>query len=533
MASGKQTPRQKMINLMYLVFIAMLALNMSKEVLSAFGSINEKLVSSNTSYEEKNKKKLGKLKDDAKGENTEFKIAYERAAAAHQLSKTYNDYIVQQKKKLEEQVDDPKDYETMDQSNFLDELYYKSGKLTEAGQEFLTQMDTYKNGMVTLLGDTNTDVVDDLNANFDSGDITGGDGVIKNYISYNYVGFPLVSSLTKMTQIQNDINKVENELLSSENEEALEIGSDIEKNYETVMTTSRGAYYTNTTFDGMLSLGRVDASTKPIRVELLVDGKEIKENQYEFDGGRLVLKVGTGSVGDHEITGKLIYLQKGKEVEVLVDKKFTTINKPKSASIELTKMNVVYRGVSNPMTIKFAGVQDNQVKASAPGLSKQKGSDDIECATSKVTFSHILTPRSGGCVTVNVSGTLPGGEVVRDSKKFRIKDIPRPAGTIAGESALDGIILMGRGQIEKGRVRAKIPDFDFDLNINVSGFTFIVPGQPVVEVIGKKLNAQGLAALRKAKPGMLLTITNIKANIVGKSDYKLQNIPAIQMELLD
>ena len=67
----------------------------------------------------------------------------------------------------------------------------------------------------------------------------------------------------------------------------------------------------------------------------------------------------------------------------------------------------------------------------------------------------------------------------------------------------------------------------------MSGFTFIVPGQPVVEVIGKKLNAQGLAALRKAKPGMLLTITNIKANIVGKSDYKLQNIPAIQMELLD
>ncbi len=37
MAGGKLTPRQKMINLMYLVFIAMLALNMSKEVLSAFG----------------------------------------------------------------------------------------------------------------------------------------------------------------------------------------------------------------------------------------------------------------------------------------------------------------------------------------------------------------------------------------------------------------------------------------------------------------------------------------------------------------
>jgi len=47
MAGGKQTPRQKMINLMYLVFIAMLALNMSKEVLSAFGLMNEQFESSN------------------------------------------------------------------------------------------------------------------------------------------------------------------------------------------------------------------------------------------------------------------------------------------------------------------------------------------------------------------------------------------------------------------------------------------------------------------------------------------------------
>ena len=43
MAGGKQTPRQKMINLMYLVFIAMLALNMGKEVLNAFGMMNERL----------------------------------------------------------------------------------------------------------------------------------------------------------------------------------------------------------------------------------------------------------------------------------------------------------------------------------------------------------------------------------------------------------------------------------------------------------------------------------------------------------
>ena len=48
MAGGYLSPRQKMINLMYLIFIAMLALNMSKEVLSAFGLMNEQFTESNT-----------------------------------------------------------------------------------------------------------------------------------------------------------------------------------------------------------------------------------------------------------------------------------------------------------------------------------------------------------------------------------------------------------------------------------------------------------------------------------------------------
>jgi gliding motility-associated protein GldM len=533
MASGKQTPRQKMINLMYLVFIAMLALNMSKEVLSAFGSINEKLVSSNTSYEEKNKEKLGKLKDASEGENTEFKIAYERAAAAHQLSKTYSDYLATQKELL---LDNPKfvndstglktEYEVMDQSNFLDELYYKSGKLTEAGQEFLTQMDTYKNGMVTLLGDTNRDVVADLNANFDSGDITGGDGVTKNYISYNYVGFPLVSSLTKMTQIQNDINKVENELLSSENEEALEIGNNIKKNYETVMTTSRGAYYANTTFDGMLSLGRIDASTKPTRVELLVDGKEIKENQYEFDGGRVVLKVGTGSVGPHSITGKLIYLQNGNEVEVLVDKKFTTINKPNAATISADKMNVVYRGVSNPMTITFAGIQDKDIRANAPGLSRVKGS------SYKMNVTNVRDTK----VNISVSGKLPGGATVSDKATFRIKDIPAPQGLLRGQPAPKGkSFKIPSSSLVNAKIGAGMdPDtFDFKLPIKVEGFTLKIPGEPEIRVTGNRFNDRAKSALNQVEPGVIVFITNIKAVLASGSDYKLPPISQMLIEVAD
>ena len=517
MAGGKQTPRQKMINLMYLVFIAMLALNMSKEVLSAFGSINEKLDRANTSYESKNTLALAEISKKA-DENDEFKAAAATANAASQLSKTYNDYIALQKEMLLSEVEDNTDYETMDTSGYLDALYYEGGKITQAGQEYLDQMDTYKNGMVALLGDTNPTLTSQINVDFSSADIIDGDGVTKNYISYNYVAFPLVSSLTKMTQIQNDIKSVENELFSTLLSGNLKALAKMD-NYETVMTTSKGAYYTGSTFDGMLSLGRVDASTKPARVELLVDGKEIKANQFDYDGGRVVLKVGTGSVGDHKITGKLVYMQDGNEVEVLVDKKFTTINKPNNATIAADKMNVVYRGVSNPMTITFAGIQDNKIRANAAGLTRVKGS------------AYAMNPGGGREVTINVSGTLPDGDPVRDSATFRIKDIPRPTGTIRGEDGDGGCVRMQRQGLEKSSVGAALQDFDFDLKLNVTGFSFKVSGQPTIKVNGRKLNSQASGALKRAKRGETLQIFDITANIAGNSSYKLKKISPICIEL--
>ena len=517
MAGGKQTPRQKMINLMYLVFIAMLALNMSKEVLSAFGSINEKLDRANTSYESKNTLALAEISKKA-DENDEFKAAAATANAASQLSKTYNDYIALQKEMLLSEVEDNTDYETMDTSGYLDALYYEGGKITEAGQEYLDQMDAYKNGMVALLGDTNPTLTSQINVDFSSADIIDGDGVTKNYISYNYVAFPLVSSLTKMTQIQNDIKSVENELFSTLLSGNLKALAKMD-NYETVMTTSKGAYYTGSTFDGMLSLGRVDASTKPARVELLVDGKEIKANQFEYDGGRVVLKVGTGSVGDHKITGKLVYMQDGNEVEVLVDKKFTTINKPNNATIAADKMNVVYRGVSNPMTITFAGIQDNKIRANAAGLTRVKGS------------AYAMNPGGGREVTINVSGTLPDGDPVRDSATFRIKDIPRPTGTIRGEDGDGGCVRMQRQGLEKSSIGAALQDFDFDLKLNVTGFSFKVSGQPTIKVNGRKLNSQASGALKRAKRGETLQIFDITANIAGNSGYKLKKISPICIEL--
>ena len=81
-------------------------------------------------------------------------------------------------------------------------------------------------------------------------------------------------------------------------------------------------------------------------------------------------------------------------------------------------MNVVYRGVPNPMTISIPGIPNNKVSASAPGLNKQSGS------------KYVMNPGTGRTVTITASGTLPDGQRISTKSEFRIKDIPRPTGAI-------------------------------------------------------------------------------------------------------
>jgi gliding motility-associated protein GldM len=523
MAGGKLSARQKMINLMYLVFIAMLALNMSKEVLSAFGSINEKLSRANNNYDTKNTIALADLTAKS-SENEKAKETADIAKQASELSKNYVSYIESQKDLLKASVDDATDYETMDTSSLLDQTYFEGGNITEAGQKYIDEMDTYRNGMISLIGDSNPALADQIKNDFDTADVTVGEGpsaTTQNFISYNFVGFPMISSITKMTQTQNDVKTVENELMSkllAGNLKALTNISDA--NYETVMTTTKGAYYSSDKFDGVLGLGRVDESTKPERVELKIDGRPIGEDQYEFLGGRVALKMNAGSVGEHKITGNLIYMQDGEEVVVKVEKTYTTIGKPNSATIAADKMNVVYRGVSNPMTIDFAGIDPNKVKATAAGLSRTSGT------------SYTMTPGTGREVTINVNATLPnGGGAVSDSKKFRIKDIPRPTGAIRGETGDGGCVRMQRAGLERSTVSAILEDFDFDLKLNVTGFSFKVNGQPTIKVNGRKLNSQASGALRRAKRGETVQIFDITANIAGNSGYKLKKISPICIEL--
>ena len=119
MASGKQTPRQKMINLMYLIFIAMLALNMSKEVLAAFGLMNAKLETSNEKADANNLAYFEGLETKASEDAIKYGPLYEKAKTVKQLSQEYYEYLEELKKGMLADQEDPNNYVVMDKSDYL------------------------------------------------------------------------------------------------------------------------------------------------------------------------------------------------------------------------------------------------------------------------------------------------------------------------------------------------------------------------------------------------------------------------------
>lgn len=510
-----------MINLMYLIFIAMLALNMSKEVLAAFGLMNAKLETSNAKADANNLAYFDGLKTKASEDNLKYGPLFEKAQEVKQLSQEYYKYLEELKKGMLADQEDPHNYVVMDKSDYLDQKFFQGDNLAPEGQKFLSNLENYREKILTTLPESMSEIKGAVQTRFETGDENGKvtrlrDNIKVDWMNYHFEGYPLVASLTKITQLQADIKATEQEVLKGLLEGNLTEAVSL-KNFSTLLEQEKSVFYSGEKFQGSIVVGKTDKTAKPESAKLTLDGRELQEGRdYELEAGGVKLLISAGAAGDHELEGELIYMQDGNEVPVAVKNTFSTINKPNAAVIAADKMNVVYRGVANPMTISIPGIPDNKVSASAPGLSRRSGS------------KYVMNPGTGREVTINASGVLPDGTRISTPATFRIKDIPRPGGTVRGEA---GSIKMPRRNLEISTIGAMLEDFDFDLNLAVSGFKFKVPGQPTVVVNGNKLDARAKSALKRASRGDAVQVFDIQAYITNNRSYKLKKVSPVVVEL--
>ncbi len=509
MAGGKLSARQKMINLMYLVFIAMLAMNMSKQVLSAFGFMNEKITDANVSAETKNVATYASLATKASEQPDKFGDLNKGAQQIQALSIDFNNHLEKMKQDLLADIEDPTNYESMDGEDVGNNYFFKGDGFSEAGQQYVDKINNYREKVGAALGDKYKGIVERVNKRFDTSDqdVEGGK---QPWLKNRYEGFPLITTITNITQMQADVKSTEAEMLTAMVQGQLE--SEVSMtNYTTILVPETPATLQGNNFKGKVVLGRYDASLKPHKV--IINGKEITN----IEGGGAVLDFPSGNVGENEIKGKFVFKENGEDVEIPINTSYAVVAKPNSAVISADKMNVVYRGVQNPITISMPGVPDNAVKASAAGLRKVSG-----------IGKYMMSPGKGREVNINVSAKLPDGTPVTSSQKFRIKDIPAPAATARNEY---GVIKMPKTTLQKVTIGAMIPDFVFDLKLNISGFSVKVPGSPTVKVKGRKFNAAAIRALGKARKGDIVTIFDVKASLQGNSGYYLKKVNPLSIQI--
>ncbi|MDC1504463.1 gliding motility protein GldM [Winogradskyella sp.] len=521
MAGGKQSARQKMINLMYLVFIAMIAMTMSKEVLSAFGLMNTKFDSANELAIVSNDGILTQLNSQAEEKPENFAVANEKAKQISIISDEFykflgtvkeNDIVKAGKYEREENGELP--FEEMDKGDKLNELWFTGDRYTKRGDEVVARIQKYKDDIKAVLPQEGkwAPVIQGFEKRFSLEEVVDGEGIKKKWLDYHFQGFPAIASYTKLTAMQNDVKATETNIYNGFLGNLVSDATSL-KNYKAIVLADKSAFFAGEKFQGRVVLGKY---ANVIPTKMSVSGNDIDLTDAIDSTGAAKLDFRVGNVGEHTIDGKFTFLEDGQPLEIPIIGNYVVVPRPNSATISADKMNVVYRGVDNPMTISFAGVPDNKVRANGNGL-KPLGNG-----------KYVMKAGSGKEVTINVSATLDDGTSANDSKTFRIKDIPAPTGVIAGQT---GLVKLPKRNVEIGTVAAKLEDFVFDLPVVVTSFKIKVPGQPTVNVVGTKMNSQAKSAINKARRGDNITIFEIKAKIQGNASYRLKNVSPVIVEV--
>lgn len=493
-----------MINLMYLVFIAMLALNMSKEVLSAFGLMNEQFESANVEATKSNEALYEALAQKA-AENQSFAPAKALSEKVKGISNQFYTYLEKLKgditKEIERGENGKLPYEAMDKGDKIDEGWFEGDGYSAKGKEIVATIEKYKNDMKAAIGkDVKYNaIIKELDNKFNTSDVVDGEGVKKMYLDYHYKGFPSIASLTKLTAMQNNVKVMEANVYNLALGKAAIEATSMSK-YKAIVVLDKNAYFQGEKVTGKVVLGRYDENTKPTSFQ--------GPGKIDPATGQAVIDMTAGSVGEQTIKGKFNFLEDGKNVPLEFEGTYVVVPRPNSATISADKMNSVYRGVENPMSISFAGIADSDVTASAPGLKKtgQQGK-----------YVWNVTGLSGTSAVVTVSGKLPDGKTVSDKKTFNIRPIPQPVPTLRGKA---GSGKGNKNDLSSSTINVTFPDFVFDLTANVQSFEVYIPGSPAIICQGNRFSGPALAAINKCKRGDVVVINNIETTISGASGYR-------------
>ncbi|MCB0552036.1 MAG: gliding motility protein GldM [Phaeodactylibacter sp.] len=492
-------PRQLMINLMYLVLTALLALNISAEVMNAFFTLDKGIKQSNGIIENTNLTLLGNIQKQADAYKNEKNDQF--LAAAKDVKKTADEfvtYIDDLKKELfdaaggasEKNPDQPKRIKDKDvTTRLLVGLEKQPGK----GYELEQKIRDTRTKLEELVG-KDPATVSSMPLAIDDEAVKKSDK--KDWVEYNFFQMPVAAVFPILTKIQNDAKASSttalNYLLGKVAGEDIKFDA-----FEPVVSASKGYVIRGEKYTADVFLSAFSTSAGD-NTRISVNGSNLPVKD-----GKATYETTTSGIGTKKYSVKIDVVNPITNEVKSYTKEFEYEVGERSVAVSAEKMNVFYIGVDNPVVVSAAGISSNDLSVSISG-----GGGSIKKVGSANYVVNVTTP--GDC-RVNVSG---GG--LRDSKPFRVKRIPDPVARLSKSSGG----AMGNGEFKaQGGVGAFLDNFDFDATCQIQGFTlvYVASRQDPVEIInaGARYNDAAQRMVQKAKPGDIYYFDDVKARCPG------------------
>ena len=492
MALGRETPRQRLINILYLVLLALLALNVPDSILDAFKNINNSLETSKSNVSNSVQQlftafESTKLKD----EPERARPIYDKAKNAQAIIADLNNYINGIKEEFTKQGGgiSEKTGDLAKRANQDIAPNYMINK--KVGAELKNKINTTRSKLLALLTpEEQKSVSFSLEAKDPEKAVNGK----RKWEEINFGnGIPLTAAMTTLTKIQTDAQNAESDMVKLILGKMDQAVVNLDK-FAAVAVAPTSYLVQGQPYKAEVFLTASDSKSQPT---ITVNGSNLN-----VVDGKGVYNAPTSREGIFTWSGIIRVKQTdGSFKEYRTPEQTYQVARP-SAVVSPDKMNVLYIGVNNPLSVSAPGTPTNKIKVSMSGgsLSGSNGKYNVRVS-------------SPGKAVVTVSAEVaPGKNQVLSSTEFRVKRIPDPTAQFAGKTGGSMATVALKAQ---NAVFAKLDNFDFDASFKVTKFSMII-AKPRADAIvlstsGNQLSSSMKSALSGITAGTRVIFDNIIA----------------------
>lgn len=501
-SNTRLSPRQKMINLMYIVLTAMLALNVSSDVLDGFTQVEDGLSRTNATIDRRNAAIYAELKQLAAENPAKMAPWIAKADSIRRESSQLYMFVDSLKRAVVYEADgatgsleDINNREDLDAASVV-MLNPANGK----GSELRKKVDRFRtlvNGIV-FDKERKSGVEAALNTKPFK---PKGLSAVRPWEESKFDNQPVVAAITLLTKLQNDVRYAEGEALLSiaalsQGKSIAEVtGADMVANrFDAFVVPESKMVMLGGRYGADILLAAVDTLARP---SVFVGGRQLNGSRYEFT---------TSSPGDFSFSG---FIQVPHADGTVTRHDFTenyTVIEP-FATVSATMMNVLYAGIDNPVSISVPGMPQNSVQASMTNGTIVKNGNTWVARPSAVGKDAVIT----------VSTDVNGQRRTVASHTFRVRKLPDPVPYLSiGNDRFKGGRPIGKqALLGAGNLKAAIDDGMLDIQFKVLGFEMIVfdsMGNAIPEVSdGASFSSRQKEAIKHLGRGKRFFISRVRA----------------------